>query len=302
MAGQSTPILATDYNLIQSKVALVLGSGTGNIGYGQTVLSSQVASRTNVTIAQWNNLRTDLLKARQHQTGTDLSSALNIASTTVNITEADRAAYDAMATAISNPTNRLVTPPPTEGTRENLVPVQQLGTPWNGSLTQTVTVTFLPGVNFTGEDAARYFFNSGGQIEFSASRSLGTPGIKNTTWTTMLSTMGTIYFGHDSTSNSGTQGDPATTIGFYQLTQTDKVIFQQLAPSGAYSNNKYFILARLGNTGSTQIIFTITLQDLSGGTIDENADGLLTSTVQTYYATGSNVSVPKPSATTSALL
>ena len=301
MAGQRTAILATDYNLIQSKVALVLGSGTGNIGYGQLVESSQVTSRTNVTIAQWNSLRTDLLKARQHQTGTDLSSVLNVASRTVNITEADRAAYDAIATAINNPTNRLVTPPPTEGTRENLVPVQQIGTPWNGSLTQTVTVTFLPGTGFTGDDAARYFFNTGSQIEFSASRSLGTPGIKNNTWTAMFTGMGTIYFGHDSTSCSGS-GEPAATIGYYQLTTDDKVIFEKNAPSGSYSNNKYFILARKGNTGSTQVIFTITMQDITGGDIDENVDGLLTSTVQTYYATGSNVSVPKPPASTSALL
>jgi hypothetical protein len=112
--------------------------------------------------------------------------------------------------------------------------------------------------------------------------------------------MGTIMFKHDSTSNTGS-GDPAATIGYYELNTTDKIIFQKLAPSGSYADNRFFILARKGNAGLEQIIFTISLQDASGGTVDENPDGLLTSTVQVYYATGNNVSVAKPPATTTGL-
>jgi hypothetical protein len=294
MAGQYSAILATDYNVIQSKVALVLGSGITNTGYGQTVTSSQVTSRSNVTYTQWNKLRTDLLKARQHQTGNDMSAFLIVASATVNITDDDRQAFTQMANDIQDQTNRLTTPPPSQATRENLVAVQQRSTAWNGSLTQTVTVTFA------NADAARYFFNAGSQIEFSLARSLGTPNTKNNTWTAMFSGMGVISFKHDSTECSGT-GDPAATIGYYQLSTDDKVIFQKLAPAGAYADNKLFILAKKGNIGLEQIIFTLSMQDSSGGPIDENPDGLLTSTVQVYYATGDNVSVLKPPATTTGL-
>ena len=294
MAGQYSAILATDYNVIQSKVALVLGSGTGNTGYGQTVISSQVSSRTNVTYTQWNNLRTDLLKARQHQTGNDMSSFLTVASATVNVTDADRTAFTSMANDIQDQTNRLITPPPSQATRENLVAVQQRATAWNGSLTQTVTVTF------SNADSARYFFNTGSQIEFGLSRSLGTSNTKNATWTAMFNGMGVISFKHDSTACSGT-GDPAATIGYYELSTDDKLIFQKLAPAGAYADNRFFILARKGNIGLEQIIFTIRMEDASGGPIDENPDGLLTSTVQVYYATGDNVSVLKPPATTTGL-
>jgi hypothetical protein len=294
MAGQYSAILATDYNVIQSKVALVLGSGTGNTGYGQTVISSQVSSRTNVTYTQWNNLRTDLLKARQHQTGNDMSSFLTVASATVNVTDADRTAFTSMANDIQDQTNRLITPPPSQATRENLVAVQQRATPWNGSLTQTITVTFA------NADSARYFFNTGSQIEFGISRSLGTSNTKNATWTAMFNGMGVISFKHDSTACSGT-GDPSATIGYYELSTDDKVIFQKLAPAGAYADNRFFILARKGNIGLEQIIFTIRMEDASGGPIDENPDGLLTSTVQVYYATGDNVSVLKPPATTTGL-
>jgi len=294
MAGQYSAILATDYNVIQSKVALVLGSGTGNTGYGQSVISSQVSSRTNVTYTQWNNLRTDLLKARQHQTGNDMSAFLSVASATVNVTDADRTAFTLMANDIQDQTNRLTTPPSSQATRENLVAVQQRATPWQGSLTQTVTVTF------TDADTARYFFNTGSQVEFSISRSLGTSNSKNNTWTAMFTGMGVISFKHDSTACSGT-GDPSATIGYYELSTDDKVIFQKLAPAGAYADNRFFILARKGNIGLEQIIFTIRMEDAAGGPIDENPDGLLTSTVQVYYATGDNVSVLKPPATTTGL-
>jgi len=294
MAGQYSAILATDYNVIQSKVALVLGSGTGNTGYGQTVISSQVSSRTNVTYTQWNNLRIDLLKARQHQTGNDMSSFLTVASATVNVTDADRTAFTSMANDIQDQTNRLITPPPSQATRENLVAVQQRATAWNGSLTQTVTVTF------SNADSARYFFNTGSQIEFGLSRSLGTSNTKNATWTAMFAGMGVISFKHDSTACSGT-GNPAATIGYYELSTDDKLIFQKLAPAGAYADNRFFILARKGDIGLEQIIFTIRMEDSSGGPIDENPDGLLTSTVQVYYATGDNVSVLKPPATTTGL-
>lgn len=298
MAGQYSAILATDYNVIQSKVALVLGSGTENTGYGQSVSSSQVTSRTNVTFTQWNNLRADLLKCRQHQTGLDLTASLNIASTTVNVTEADRSAFNQMANDISTPVNRLITPPDTEATRENLVPVQQRSTAWNGTLTQTVTVTFQD------YDTARYFFNTGSQIEISGNRTLGSDNLKNTTWTSMLSTMGTIEFKHDSTSNTTGSSEtnlPAETVGFYQLSTTDKIIFQKNSPSGSYAENRFFVLARLGSTGATQIIFTITFQDATGGPVDENPDGLLTTSVQAYYASGNNVSVTRPPATTSSI-
>jgi hypothetical protein len=294
MAGQYSAILATDYNVIQSKVALVLGSGTGNTGYGQVVTSSQVTSRTNVTYTQWNNLRTDLLKARQHQTGNDMSAFLNVASATENVTDADRVAFNQMATDAQDQTNRLITPPSSQATRDNLVSVQQRATSWNGSLTQIITVTFADA------DAARYFFNTGSQIEFSLTRTLGTPNQKNSTWTTMFTSMGTISFKHNTTTCSGS-GEPATTIGYYELDTTDKIIFRKLAPSGAYSDNRFFILARKGNAGLEQIIFTVSMQDASSGGVDENPDGLLTSTVQVYYATGNNVSVNKPPATTTGL-
>ena len=297
MAGQNSLILATDYNSIQSKVALVLGTGLETTGYGQPVLSSQVPNRSNITVAQWANLKTDLLKARQHQTGSDLTSALTLPTRLINITDADRLAYAQMADEITLASNRLIKPPINQATREALVPVQQRTSPWNGVVTHSITVTF------PNADAARYFFNSGSQIEFSAERFGGTNNSKNNTWTSMFSSppssgMGVIAFNYNSTTNTGT-GVASTSIGWYQLLTEDQLIFQKNAPAGDYADNKYFIFAK--RPQPNVLVFTIRFSDQSTQLIDEDVDGTLNSIVQVYRASGNNVSVPAPAASTSGI-
>jgi len=87
MIGQGSLIIASDYNSIQKNVSAVLGSGGTNpttnlqdetFGYGQILSSSQIAVDATITYDHWNNLRNDLLKIIQHQTGT--SEAANVPS------------------------------------------------------------------------------------------------------------------------------------------------------------------------------------------------------------------------------
>jgi hypothetical protein len=375
--------------------AATIGVGSGQVkeitlNYGQQVLSSPTATNALITNTQWGNLRTDILRARQHQTGTNLTSQLaepyyeiiitatasvtNIITTAdtsrlsiglpikfsgtifggvtagttyyvaqvlnatqfkisntkggavrsmstgtgsmiaqfggIQITETDRAAYKLMAqTAL---TNRLVSPPATQHSRETLYNDLYLNT-WNGVLSVTHTI------DFTSNDAARYFFNTGGRVEIVSERSEGTGGLKNATWTSMLSEisgMGRIIFDYTSTKNILTNGNlgsgtPAANTGFYQLTSTNKLIFEKPAPSGAYADNKFLIYARLtdipGAPGSNaRIVFTIEWRDESDnpntlvyGTfgpfgIDENVDGSMSCITELFYASGNNVSVPVP--------
>lgn len=315
MAGQNTLIIATDYNQIQSKIGLVLGTGSGTKGYGQTLSSSQVGQFSKITVAQWNALRNDIARARQHQTGVALGtkapedpgyvagSDLPVPTAATQVKDTWRAAYMSVATDADN--NFLTAPPPAgQASRVDLVVPQIRNTQWNGTIIQSVQVSWP-----TADDA-RYFFNSGSQIEFGADRSGGSPGLKNATWTAMLSGMGTIAMNHTQTTCTGT--GETSGIGFYDLTTTNGVIFQKLAPSGAYAPNKYYIYARVNDTGSNRRIlyFDITFADDSpappslpdpGFGIDENVDGTLTSTVQVYRASGSNVSVPTPSAITTGI-
>lgn len=298
-------IIATDYNTIQSKVALVLGVGSGDTGYGQTVASSQVSVDSKISVLQWSNLRTDLLRCRQHQTGADESSSLTAPSGSTKIYESDRAAYNTMADTIT--TNRLVTPPTGQATTEDLITPAVRTAPWNGARVHTVTVTF------GSADAMRYFFNTGSQFWFTASR-VGDPnvaGTKNYSWSQLLGTdtsifttgMGTIKFNHNSTTCTGSGN--ASAIGYRQLTTSDQRIFTKNAT--LYTPNAYYINARL--SGTTQIVFSIVFDDAATSApfpnppwdIDEDVTGTLTSSVRVWRASGSNVSVPLPSATSSGI-
>jgi hypothetical protein len=366
-------IAATDYNTIQGKVALVLGTGSGDYGYGQTVSSSSVSANAKISMTQWSNLRNDLLRARQHQIGGDQSSLLTdpainltvtasdvstnrfttsstttlavglavtfsgtvfggvVAGTTyyiaevatstqftisatkggavfalttatgsmamrfggIKITEADRSAYNTLADTIT--TNRLIVPPDAEIDLPTLGTQQQRAPGWNGTVQQTVTI------NFTDANTARYFFNSGSQVLFSSSLTGGStsPGGKDDTWRTIMSTMGTIKFGYSTT--AGTTGT-GSSYGWSNLTSTQVTIFQKDVSGTTYYPNKFVLKA--AKPSATQLVFTLQWRDDNapgGWHIDEGVGGTLTSYVQVRRPATSNVLVAIPPATVSSI-
>jgi len=293
MAGINTAVLATDYNTIQSKINNILGNGSADFGYGQTVTSNQVVRTNRITVAQWNALRNDLLKARNHQTSIDESGLLTVASTAIRIREADRSAYSLFADVVT--TNRLITPPTDQASLTTLQTVTRTAS-WSTTISHQVTVTFA------SEDAGRFFFNSGSSIRFSSSMSGYSAGpslLVNQSWATLLANMGIISFGAYSTTKTGT--GTAQAIGFYNLTTTDQLVFTKLVEAGnQYTPNRYELkVKKSGNS----IIFTPTwsyVEDGNYGTF-EPADGTLTSLVQAYTATGPNVSVTAPTSSTTTL-
>ena len=73
-------ITAAQYNGLQSRIQQVLGNGSGDFGYGQTLESSQVNAPTSpgagdgdsITALQMQELHDDMSKAYTHQTGNPL--------------------------------------------------------------------------------------------------------------------------------------------------------------------------------------------------------------------------------------
>ena len=299
MAGIGTLITATDFNTIQSTIAQVLGTGSGNFGYGQTTASSAVSQLTTITAASWVKLRTDILNCRLHQTGVDYSSSLDVPVFGQLVSDIFRQQMLNMANLAS--TNRLAVPPESQIARVNAVPSVQRTANWNGTLTQVITVTF------PSDDAARHFFNTGSTFEFTASNVPPSPpnasNQKSTSWQTLLSHMGTISFGHSNTSSSNYgvyTGINPTAIGWYGLTGSDQEVFRKDSEDGTYGASDYHIFAR--KPAGNVLVFTITFQDDSGqpnppwGT-DEDVYGTLTSTVQVRRSSGATP-VPTPSAST----
>jgi len=305
-------ITAAQYNGLQSRIATIMGTGSGTDGYGQSLTSSQVSTGATVTATDMDNLRTDLNKANNHQLGSNASVA-NIAvgqvigadATGVDIStltttdggfnDYDTATGNIEANKFLLDAGNSTVEAATSSTRS---------TDWNGSITHTFTVTFA------STDDRRYFFNSGGEIRFSANLS-GQTGAKSDDWATLLSNMGTIKFNYTETTATGTGTGSA--IGNSDLTGTFQTIFTKTG-SGNYAENSYTVEGRTDST--TVLRFRVTFADddtgdqvlpgsenpgdvdgviVPGPAVDEDVNGTLTSTIQQLRATGSNVSVATPS-------
>ena len=303
-----------DFNTIQKYVAAVLGVGGTDprtnvadktFGYNLTVNSNQVSANAKISALQWHNLRTDLLRCRWHQTGADKSSLVTEPYDTVNtttlgytITEADRAAYLAMANDCI--VNRLAVPPTNMASRSSFGFGNLTNNGgWNSSIEHTVTIPFQD------DNTARGFFNAGGRIEFSATIASPPGGFstssnrKDIAWNTIFTGMGTIYFSYNQTICSGT--GTTSNIGFLQLTSTAQTIFtKSTSADAAYTANDYKITA---SYIAPNLYLTVKFEDLSIGSnvpynVDEVVDGIVTSTVQAYYSTGAYVQHALPPATT----
>jgi hypothetical protein len=298
-----------DYNTIQAAVAKVLGAPTDStprFGYNQSVSSSQVSVGNKVTLSHWLNLRADAVKARGHQTGSGAeSNNISIPTNTNLITEALRLEYYNYAVLIDTYRDTLGTGQFTIDTANT---AQRLDD-WNGNLINTITM------NFGDVPTLRAFFNAGGIVKFNVGMT-GTfnsfSTVKDNTWVTMFTQMGTISMDRSSTYlDAGSTGTPSTGIGYFNLTNTDQTIFIKAAPSGNYSGNEFRILAKI--SGGT-VIFTIQYNDISvgtgtpqsgpnfpgtaagtpGGFNDEYIDGQITQTVVIHRPSGSYVSIPSP--------
>jgi hypothetical protein len=307
MAGQGTKILAIDYNDIQTKVSRVLGKNTndGDYGYGQTVLSTPVDVTKTVTVEQWTNLRTDLLKARQHQTGvSEVANLGTIPASDVAVKESTRAAYLTMANNID--ADRLITPPSGTGVAlpqaeelDAYLPQRSRTANWNGTVEHTVTATFQ------SQEAARYFFNAGGEFRFSATRTGGTAA-KDLSWSTLLDTMKTIRFNHtrcwapdDPDTNPPSYGTSYNTnTGYYDLTTNFVTVYTKKAV-GSYAVNYFTLLARVTTTDRNVVQFVLRFVDQDTANnptpgsvapwhIDEDVTGKLSTTVKILHPIAAN--------------
>ena len=300
-------ITAAQYNGLQSRIATVMGTGSGTNGYGQTLASSQVSAGAVIRAADFDNLRTDINKANNHQSGVNASigdiavgqiigaDASGTSLGALNVTTEGFNDYDVAVGVIE--TNKLLID--SGNSSVEAATSSQRTAAWGGGGGGTVDHIFT--VTFASADARRHFFNSGGEIRFSASRTGGS-GSKNTDWTNLLTNMGTIKMNYTATTSTGSGS--GSSIGNGDLTGTYQTIFSK-SGSGLYAENLYRVRARQDSTSVLR--FEVHFQDNdqgddqggagSTGPVDENVTGTLTSSIQQLRATGANVSVTSPTYT-----
>jgi len=226
-------------------------TGGGTAGYGQTAVANATIGSTVVATGQWNALVSNTASAATHQGSSITSVTAPTAGGTITFLSA---IPTNLQTIYSNRLNAA-----TQGsTTSNAV---TYGSAWSNQLTFTQTVTFANG------DAARYFFNSGGQIKMTVSHPAGT-GI-NLLFNNLASNVGTVVMSAPTsgtvslagTSYSGITkvggGGNAPTIssnnGYYALTTSNATVFTQTAstgPSGYLGTFIRFIVRSNGTQGS----------------------------------------------------
>ena len=290
-------IEATDYNGFVSTTANanindIWGTGSSDKGYGQATLSTVAVTNT-VTATQWASL-VNTLTSLGGQTNTTLTSR------TAPTVGATIQILNNVNTDLTNVTTN----------RNNAAAVGAQFTGWTGTNSKvgnttgaTWSITFTNTITWASANAARYFFNAGGLVKIDVAKS-STGNTGDPEWNDLASTLcgdiwisgvgtshtiaGTAYTGVTKIGGTGTANTLATTLGWYNLTTSDQIIYKQFADTAPYTNN--FIQHQAKTAGSgTQLVITTTWSasdgdPISGGTAASGATpGTAPCTIVTYY-------------------
>jgi hypothetical protein len=203
-------IQATDYNYlawggtqgtytnVTKNIAYVMGVGTGATGYGQTISAiNTVSAAGTVTATQWSGLLTLLNGALGHQSGAG-------AQLSGNYTAGQTITYFAnVATAVT-----------TINTNAALYSAQgatTTGANFDATVSSTTglsSYTVNRVVTFASADAARYFFNAGGQLNLRLSTVNSADSGAENSFARLVTGLGGVGF--KNTTNTGRTGSGIT--------------------------------------------------------------------------------------------
>ena len=335
MAGTGTRATATDYNNIQSSISTIMGVGSGTNGYGQPVLSSQVSPGAVISSTQWNNIRTDLVNARVHQTNTAVVDGLatigantgtpwqtlQVITSSTAVSEAIRNQYNSFSSGVAANAAAAATGQLSAATGiSTTTRATQWGSPGALAISHVVTVTFAGytsgSLTVTAADHMRCYFNAGGSLQVVTSLSGGTSASANTKdfdWKSMLSTYISYNLFNNSSALGATgvlnsPGSISTGTGFTSLTTGAgaTTVLTQASSYSKYLENRFTVGVAKPTTNTLAFTMTFTDFDLGdqvggGAGVDEFVTGTITSTVNSIRPTGANVNVPIPTASSTAL-
>jgi hypothetical protein len=180
-----------------------------------------------------------------------------------------------------------------------------------GSVDRTVSwatsVTFTQTITFASGDAARYYFNAGGRVTLSYSRSGGSATSQNTAITDLCTACGTITLTGGSgtatiaggsftgTNKTGGSGAPtiASTTGYYDLTTANVQVFTQSSSSYyGYEGNSLTINVKSngaqGSNADTGSLITVSTTIVKSGGLT-TVDGTLNATMTLIPSESTNL-------------
>lgn len=283
-------IEATDFNNLvggnpvtsSGKLNTVWATGGTNAGYGQTAVANVSVGGT-VAATDWANLVNRTSNSASHQ-GTSITS---VTAPTAGGTVTYLSAIPTNLTTIYG--SRLNAASQGSTTSNTAT----YASTWSSAITFTHTATFANG------DAARYFFNSGGQLAITCSHPSGTGinlllnNLASNVGTVVLSSptsgaitvAGTSYNGITKVGGGGNAPTVSTNSGYYALTASNVTAFTQTASTGPSGYLSTFIRVIVksngtqgsnGDAGSVITIYTVWDEVPDGLTAAANSATTLT--------------------------
>jgi hypothetical protein len=226
----------------------VWATGGTTAGYGQTAVANVSVGQTVATSGQWNSLVSNTASAASHQGSSITSVAAPVSGGTITYLSA---IPSNLTTIYSNRRNAL-----TQGSTSANTATR--GTSWQTALTFEHTITFASG------DAARFFFNAGGQIKITCAHPTGT-GI-NLLWSDLATNVGTVvmsspaagtvsiaagtYSGITKVGGGGSAPTIDATKGYFALTTSNATAFTQTASTGPAAYISSFIRMIVKSNGA----------------------------------------------------
>ena len=273
--AQGGLIEATDYNNLlngTNQLNTVWGVGNGDAGYGQTALATKAATNT-VAATEWAGFINTLNSVRAHQTGSGSGITAVTAGQTVNH-------LSTLQTQVNNAyTSRgsfLLQGSTTTGTVDTTFP--------GAGATAAFSYFRDTNVTFIGANAARYFFNAGGQINFVCSATSAVANARSNTLRDMINQIGGLG-AFRNTTNTGRTGTGGTIIanntafGYRNLTTSAQTIVDNDV-AGTYAAHNVILQAFCNTSDTTngsisasvvfRLFMTAPADDAFGGPLDIN--------------------------------
>ena len=236
----------------------IWGTGSDEFGYGQTTGITAVTAGSAVQASEWATLLARNTSLASHQGTTITGISAPSAGDTI-------AAYSALSANITATYNNKLN---AAASGSDSTVTSTSTSSWNTSSVLTKTITFA------SRNQLRYFFNAGGMIRCSWSRSGGTSSTQNTSWTNTLTAAGTIvitgkgtsktiagttYTGITKIGGSGTNQILNTGTGVLDMASSTVIQFKQIPPSG-YGDNEIEFATSIPSNG-TVLTLTTDLSD-----------------------------------------
>ena len=286
-------ILASDFNTFHNDVEDIFEDNNSNsvsagaliFGYGESLLQAEVSAGNSITSAQWNNLYMMIHRCAGHQgtsitLGGSVSAGPRSAGDTIS-------ADTQLATAITAIRNGKLNADASNMTLAGVNDKSGNAT-WSTSTVHTFTQTFA------SYDAARFFYNQGGEMRFGFSLSGGASNDQNNNWGSLGTSVGTVAIKVNTTTQTGSGG---TTGDSFDDVVGDagntKTMFTQ-AGSGQYTANNYKIQCA-ANAAKTIYTWTITWTEGHTNGFFDQVNGTLASSADSFRATGTYINSAAPS-------